>query len=416
MVLCDADAEEVVGQARLQAEHLHQIVVQPVAQQEGHLSWEDVLDPDSSAPDVEVLNTDDAEILYTSDTTGMPKGALFDHQRVLHASTSFALGVGIGSNDRLLHLVPLYHSAQLNLFLVTGILLGTTNVILRECEPTSVMKTIDEFSVTVYFGLPEMYSDLLAAQRNDKLDLSSVRKCFYDEEPMETELVEKAMAFFGGAEFYNLCFVTEGGPGGVFLKPEDHDLKIGKGGKAMLFTQVRIVDDEFHDMEPGKVGEFIIKSDSIMKEYFRMPEETEEAFSEGWLLTGELAMIDEDGFVSLIDRKQDRIISAGENIYSVEVERVINKHPKVEEAATVGLPEEEWGEIVGVVIVPKKGETLEEKELMTYFLEHLEDRKIPKKYLFANELPRNTSGKILKYKLRDLHVSEFFWFKQVPAK
>ena len=147
-----------------------------------------------------------------------------------------------------------------------------------------------------------------------------------------------------------------------------------------------------------------------------MPEETEEAFSDGWLLTGELAMIDEDGFVSLIDRKQDRIISAGENIYSVEVERVINKHPKVEEAATVGLPEEEWGEIVGVVIVPKKGETLDEKELMNYFLEHLEGKKIPKKYLFANELPRNTSGKILKYKLRDLHVSEFFWFKQVPSK
>ena len=151
-----------------------------------------------------------------------------------------------------------------------------------------------------------------------------------------------------------------------------------------------------------------------MKEYYNKPEETEEAFQNGWLLTGDLATIDEDGFISLVDRKADRIISAGENIYSIEVEQVINNHPQVEEAATVGLPEEEWGEIVGVIIVPKEGETIEEDQLMDYFLEQLPGYKIPRKYMIAETLPRNASGKIMKYQLRELHISEFEWFRKIP--
>ncbi|RNF38984.1 class I adenylate-forming enzyme family protein [Planococcus salinus] len=413
--ICDAEFEQLVAEAKQQAEHLHQVIVNPAAQQEDHFHWDEVKSEDASAPAIEVLDRDDAEILYTSGTTGDPKGALFDHQRIFQVNTAFALSTGLTTNDRLIHAVPLFHAAQLNQFLVTGILLGATNVIVRDFEPVQVMESFSEHQITVFFGLPEMYNMLLEVQSKEQYDVSSVRKCLYGADPIETSLIEKAMEFFGGSQFYNLCVVTEGGPGGVMLSAEEHKTKSGVGGKAMLFTEARVVDDEFKDVEPGKIGEFILKSGMVMKEYYGLPEETEEAFSDGWLLTGDLATIDEDGYISLVDRKQDRIISAGENIYSVEVEQAINSHPKVLESATVGLPEEEWGEIVGVIIVPKEGETIEEEELMSHCLKHLDGHKIPKKFLFADELPRNASGKVLKYQLRDLHISEFTWFKPTAS-
>ena len=179
----------------------------------------------------------------------------------------------------------------------------------------------------------------------------------------------------------------------------------------MYMTHVRVVDEEMNDVKPGQVGEFIMRGETIMKSYYNMPEETEEAFRDGWLLTGDLATIDEDGYITLVDRKSDRIISAGNNIYSIEIEQVLNRHPQVQEAATVGIPEEEWGEIVGVVIVPKDGAPIDEAALSEYLLEHLPHHKAPKKFRFADELPRNASGKILKYQLRELHISEYTWFR-----
>lgn len=414
LIFCDREFEHVIAEAIKQTDSLQRVIVHPSTDNAEYLDWESMLSENALEPSIEVLSTDDAEILYTSGTTGKPKGAVFDHQRLANVSTSFVFGTEVGANDRLLHAVPLFHSAQLNLFLVTGILLGTSNVILRDFHPEKAIQAMKEFQVTTFFGLPDMYSALLQVPNAEQVELSSVTKCMYGSDPIDPELVRKAMEFFRHQQFYNLCLLTEGGPGGVFLLPDHHEYKLGSGGKPMYFTEVRVVDDEFLDVQPGTIGEFVIKGDLVMKEYYNKPEETAEAFKNGWLLTGDLATIDEDGFISLIDRKADRIISAGENIYSVEVEQVINGHPQVAEAATVGLPEEEWGEIVGVIIVPKEGETIDEEQLMDYFLEHLPGYKIPRKYLIAESLPRNSSGKIMKYQLRELHISEFEWFRKIP--
>ncbi|WP_330217520.1 class I adenylate-forming enzyme family protein [Planococcus halocryophilus] len=257
-------------------------------------------------------------------------------------------------------------------------MLGTSNIILSEFDPEHVVRSIEEFEVSVFFGLPNMYEALLQVPNAESANLSSVTKCMYGADPIDPDLVKKAMDFFGHQQFYNLCLLTEGGPGGVFLLPEQHEAKVGSGGKPMYFMEVRVVDDEFKDVQPGLIGEFIVKGNTVMKEYYNKPKETAESFRDGWLLTGDLATIDEDGFISLVDRKADRIISAGENIFSIEVEQVTTNHPQVAEAATVGLPEEEWGEIVGVIIVPKEGETIEEEQLMDYYLEHLPGYKIPK--------------------------------------
>lgn len=414
-VICDHEFEKTVTEAKKQAAQLRQVIVHPAPDNNDYLSWESVLSDNALEPSVEVLSSDDAEILYTSGTTGKPKGALFDHQRLTAASSSFVFGVELGAKDRILHAVPLFHSVQLNLFLVTGIMLGTSNIILRDFNPEKVAEAITEFQISIFFGLPETYTRLLQLPNIEEADLSSVKKCMYGADPIDPELVKRAMEVFGHQQFYNLCLLTEGGPGGVFLLPEQHEHKVGSGGKPMYFTEVRVVDDEFLDVQPGTIGEFVIKGDTVMKEYFNKPEETAEAFRNGWLLTGDLATIDEDGYISLVDRKADRIISAGENIYSIEVEQVINSHPQVEEAATVGLPEEEWGEIVGVIIVPKEGETIDEDQLMDYLLEKLPGYKIPRKYLVTDSLPRNSSGKIMKYQLRELHISEFEWFRKTPA-
>lgn len=413
-IFCDAEFEHVVAEGKKQAVSLQQIIVHPSPNNAEYLSWESILSENALEPSIEVLSTDNAEILYTSGTTGKPKGALFDHQRLAAVSSSFVFGVELSAKDHILHAVPLFHSAQLNLYLVTGILLGTSNIILRDFHPEKAIELITEFQVTVFFGLPDMYSGLLQVPDTEEADLSSVSKCMYGADPIDPDLVKKAMELFGHQQFYNLCLLTEGGPGGVFLLPEQHEYKLGSGGKPMYFTEVRVVDDEFLDVDPGVIGEFVIKGATVMKEYYNKAEETEEAFRNGWLLTGDLATIDEDGFISLVDRKADRIISAGENIYSAEVEQVINNHPQVQEAATVGLPEEEWGEIVGVIIVPKAGETIDEDQLMEYFLEQLPGYKIPRKYRIADALPRNASGKIMKYQLRELHISEFEWFRKIP--
>ncbi|MBU9675047.1 long-chain-fatty-acid--CoA ligase [Planococcus sp. CP5-4] len=410
-VFCDNEFESLVAEAKELDDLLHQVVVYPKAKVEAHLSWAEALDDDHSEPKVEILPEDDAEILYTSGTTGPPKGALFDHQRIVNVSTSFILGTGVNHDDRLLHAAPFFHPSQLNLFLVTGVMLGVPHTILREFAARDVVDAIHQDGCTVFFGLPDMYQALMEAPESANYNLGTLRKCMYGTDPMPNGLIARAMKFFGHEQFYNLCFLTEGGPGGVYLLPSEHALKEGAGGKSMYMTHVRVVDEEMNDVAPGQVGEFIMRGETIMKSYYNMPEETEEAFRDRWLLTGDLATIDEDGYITLVDRKSDRIISAGNNIYSIEIEQVLNRHPQVKEAATVGIPEEEWGEIVGVVIVPKDGATIDEEALSEYLLEHLPQHKAPKKFRFADELPRNASGKILKYQLRELHISEYTWFR-----
>jgi len=401
LVICDAEFETVVAAARKGIDGLTNVLVHPAATIDGDLSWDDVKSEDCTEPKVLVMSSDDAEILYTSGTTGQPKGALFDHQRIINVNMGFVMGVEMTKNDRVLHIAPLFHSAQLNLYLVTSIMLGMSSVIIRDFHPVKVLEAIEEYQATFFFAVPAMYNALLQVPTASNYDLSFVRTCMYGAAPMAPALIEQSMTLFGTDQFYNLCGLTEGGPGGIYLSPEGHKTKLGAGGKPMFFTNVRVVNENMEDVKPGETGEFIMKGETIMKEYYRKPEETEKTFSDGWLLTGDLATIDEDGDITIVDRKKDMIISGGENVYSVEVEQVLNGHPQVLEAATIGLPDEKWGEIVGAVIVLKEGAAIDEEEVQRYCRERLAGYKIPRKFIYADVLPRNTSGKILKYQLRE---------------
>lgn len=400
-VICDAEFEEIVVNSKKGIEEVQHIIVHPAAANEGNLSWDQAKSEDDTEPDVIVSITDDAEILYTSGTTGRPKGALFDHQRILNVNMGVIMAVGMTTNDRVLHVAPLFHSAQLNLFLVTGIMLGTSNLIHRDFNPVKALEGIEEVKATFFFGVPAMFGALLQVPNVDSYNLSSIQTCMYGAAPMAPTLIEASIKMFGTDQFYNLCGLTEAGPGGVYLKPDEHKTKLGAGGKAMYYTNVRVVNDKMEDVEPGEIGEFIMKGETIMKEYYRNPEETQATFSDGWLLTGDLAKIDEDGFVTLVDRKKDMIISGGENVYSVEVEQVLNGFPGILEAATIGVPDEKWGEVVSAVLVTKEGVTIDEKELIDYCRERIAGYKVPKKFIYEDALPRNASGKILKYQLRE---------------
>ena len=400
-VICDKEFEQTVSEAGKGIANMKHVIVHSAAEHEGNLSWNQVKSQNAQEPKVLVLITDDAEILYTSGTTGLPKGALFDHQRLISVAISYTLCAGLSKDDRMLYLAPLFHSAQLNGILVTSILLGISSVIHRDFHPVRVLEDVERYKPTYFFGVPIMYNAILQVPTAGNYDLSSVKACMYGAAPMAPGLIEGAMKLFKTDQFYNFCGLTEAGPGGVYLTPEGHKNKLGAGGKAMFLFNVRVVNDNMEDVQPGEIGEFIMKGETIMKEYYRNPEATQKTFVDGWLLTGDLATIDTDGFITVVDRKKDMIISGGENIYSVEVEQVLNSYPAILEAATIGLPDEKWGEVVVAVIVPKEGATIDEEDLASYCRERIAGYKIPKKFLYKEALPRNTSGKILKYQLRE---------------
>ncbi|SFG71346.1 feruloyl-CoA synthase [Desulfotomaculum arcticum] len=354
-------------------------------------------------PGVLVEEWDDCEILYTSGTTGRPKGALFDHHRILHVGMVMVVHMGVNPGDRLLHLAPLFHSAQLNLFLVSGMYVGATHVVLRTFEPHRVLETLGKEKITLFFGVPTMYNFMLQVPNFDSYDLASVTRFGYGAAPMPVELVRQAISKFSTDRFYNLCGLTEGGPGGIMLVPEDQLRKPGAGGKAIISTEARVVNDAGGDILPGQVGEFIIRGETVMICYYKNPEATAETLRNGWLHTGDFATIDDEGYITLVDRKKDMIITGGENVYSTEVEQVLYQHPGVLEAAVIGLQHSVWGETVAAVICPKPGNVISEEELKAFCSSRLADYKIPRIYKFPEVLPRNASGKVLKRVLRDTY-------------
>ncbi|WP_174733060.1 class I adenylate-forming enzyme family protein [Mesobacillus harenae] len=401
IVFADEDLAETVQKAAEGSNKLRLQIISGSNKKDNQVLLSEFKSSLVSNPEIGVLESDDAEILYTSGTTGLPKGVVLDHHRVLHVGLGIIIEFKMGTEDQLLHLAPLFHCAQLNLFLVTGTMLGCTNVIRQEFNPQQTLKDIDQYKISLFFGVPTMYNFLLQVPNREQYDLSSVKRCGYGAAPMPTALLKQAMELFSTDQFFNMCGQTEGGPGGVQLLPEDHKHKLGASGRASYGVNARIVDENGEDVNSGEVGEFIIQCESMMKGYYKKPEETAKVLKNGWLHTGDLATIDEEGYITLVDRKKDMIISGGENVYSTEVEHILYKHPDLLEAAVIGIPHEIWGETVAAVIVPKEGKQIKHEELQQFCREELAGYKIPKVFYEIDQLPRNTSGKILKYQLRE---------------
>lgn len=357
---------------------------------------------DKRNPDVAVDEYDESEIIYTSGTTGKPKGALFVHHNQMVVTATVLSLIGLRPQDRVLHAAPLFHSAELNLYLNPTTYVGGTHVVLREFHPLRVLELIQQEKITQFFGAPVMYSFMMGMPNFDTFDLSSVRYFGYGAAPMAAESVRQMITKFKTDQFFCLCGLTEGGPGGVALYPEDQIRKAGAGGKYIVNMETRLVDlNEATITEPGVVGELVIKGETCMREYYKNPKATAETIRDGWVHTGDLGKMDEEGYITLVDRSKDMIITGGENVYSKEVEDAIYEHPAVAEAVIIGVPHPQWGETVMCVAALHKEKALELEELREFLKTRLADYKIPRLLQIVPNLPRNVSGKVLKYQLRD---------------
>ena len=348
-----------------------------------------------------VTEADDALILYTSGTTGRPKGALFDHHRAMWAGFIFVAACGMRVGDRFLHVAPLYQAAELGIMLIPGTMIGARHVILPRFDPATVLDTLESERITMFFGVPTMYQFLLRLPDLADRDLSCWRTGLFGAAPMPASAVGRLVTALPQVSFIQLCGQTEAGPGGVYCDVEQVKARPDASGRqALPFTEARVADPEGHDVGPGGVGELLLRGESVMKGYWNKPAETAEALRGGWLHTGDLARVDSDGYLTLVDRLKDMIITGGHNVYSVEVEGALAAHPDVADVAVVGRPHPDYGESIVAVITPRDGASITLDDVRAFLRDRLTGYKIPHDVI-TGAIPRNPSGKILKHKLRE---------------
>ncbi|WP_018087055.1 class I adenylate-forming enzyme family protein [Desulfurispora thermophila] len=354
---------------------------------------------------LEVSPADVAEILYTSGTTGKPKGVILTHSAVYLVGSMIAYESDLRFGDVCLHLMPLTHSAPLNLFLVGATWAGAKHV-LGTFTPEVFLELVAAERVTHFFGAPVAYALALRVPGRERYDLSSVKRWIYGGAAMPATLAQQVAAHMP-APMLGLYGLTEAGPNGVAIYPWEHEKYAGSiGRRAAVNSMVRLVDDAGRDVPPGTVGEIIIKAPTVMQGYLNRPQETAETLRDGWVYTGDLAVQDQDGYIWVKDRKKDMIITGGVNVYPREVEEVLLLCPGVLDVAVVGVPHPDWGETVLAMAVLEPGRQPQEMEqqIKEFCRKSLADYKIPRLFQFVDAIPRNASGKILKHVIRAEYV------------
>jgi fatty-acyl-CoA synthase len=359
------------------------------------------------APPVELAGQDLAQIIYTSGTESTPKGAMLTHEAVIWQYVSCVVDAGIAADDLMLHALPLYHCAQLDVFLGPAIYVGATNVITAKPVPDHLLPLIERHRITSFFAPPTVWIALLRSPLFDRCDLATLAKGYYGASIMPVAVMREILQRLPALRLWNLYGQTEIAPLATMLGPEDQLRKPGSAGRAVLNVETRVVDDAMRDVAPGEVGEVVHRSPHLMRGYFHDDARTAAAFEGGWFHSGDLATIDDEGFISIVDRKKDMIKTGGENVASREVEEVIYRLPEVSEVAVVGVPHPRWVEAVLAVVVTKPGLALDEAALLAHCAAHLAGFKRPKKVVFVDSLPKNPSGKLLKRELRSALASQF---------
>lgn len=353
--------------------------------------------------DGQVEENDACMICYTSGTTGKPKGAVLTHKNLLLSALNSVVDSKIERGSKQLVITPLFHIAGVGNVLISCTVGGLT-VIHREFNPVGVLHTIHHEKINGLFMVPAMWNLVLHVPNIEDYDLTSVQRCSTGAAICPLEVKHKMMKHFPNAGIFDAFGQTEMSPTTTCLLPQDSLRKTNSVGKPVMNVEVRIVDENMNDVPVGEIGEIIYRGPTVMKGYYKNPAATEEAFRGGWFHSGDLVRQDDEGFIYVVDRSKDMIISGGENIYPAEIEAALHKHDAIFEAAVVGVPDPKWGESVKAYIVLKNGKSLTEQEVIQHCLTHLASYKKPKYVEFLNELPRNPSGKILKRVLREKEV------------
>lgn len=380
------------------------------------LDYERLISPESDQfTDVHVQPDDMAWLFYTSGTTGMPKGAMLTHRNLLAMNMNFYADIcpGFGAGEVILHAAPLSHGS--GLYALPNIGKGALNVILesKSFDPDLVFKTIEEYRITNMFAAPTMVKLMADSPAVSRYDHSSLKALAYGGAPMLVEDLKEAITRLGP------CLVQLFGQGEspmtiTYLPHGDHVLegspeqmkRLGSAGIQRTDVEVKIFDTVGRKLPPNDTGEIVTRSDLVMKGYWRNPEATARTIKDGWLHTGDMGYMDEDGYLFIMDRSKDMIISGGENIYPREIEEVLVRHPAVREVAVVGVPDTKWGEAIKAVVALVPGRSAIEAELISFCKEHIASYKKPKTVDFVDELPKNNYGKILKRELRAKYWAE----------
>lgn len=339
------------------------------------------------------------QLLYTSGTTALPKGAMMTHRALVHEYLSAIAALDLQAGDLPVHSLPLYHSAQMHVFLLPYLAVGAVNVILDAPDAEQIFDLVEAGRADSVFAPPTVWIGLSNRPDFATRDLSGLRKAYYGASIMPVPVLERLRERLPTLAFYNCFGQSEIGPLSMVLGPHEHKGRMDSCGRPVLFVEARLVDGSGTEVSDGEQGEIVYRSPQLCEGYWDKPEETAEAFRDGWFHSGDLAVRDEDGYFTVVDRVKDVINSGGVLVASRQVEDALYTHQAVAEVAVIGLPDERWIEAVTAVVVAR-GEVTE-AELLAHAREKLARFKAPKKVLFVDELPRNASGKILKRELRD---------------
>jgi long-chain acyl-CoA synthetase len=361
-------------------------------------------------PDVEAREEDPVFLFYTSGTTGVPRAALYTFDRAMDDTRRFALALNIEQGDNHIQIMPLFHVGGTKNFW-GYFFVGASNVIMPQIsfDPAAALQAVQDEKATDIHIVATHLAAFLALPDVDKYDLSSLKRMFYAASPMPVELLKRGMEkwgpifmqFYGGTEDGpNVTMLSKKQHGVIYDSPERQHI-LASCGFPHIGVHVRIVDEHDEDVEPDTVGEIIVKSKGVLKEWWHKPEETAETIVDGWVHTGDMGRYDEKGYIYIVDRKKDMICSGGENIYPREIEEVLYQHPAVHEAAVFGIPDDYWVEKVHAAIVLKKGAQATDKEITDFCKARLARYKAPKSVAFLEALPKTPSGKILKREMRD---------------
>ncbi|WP_406728868.1 acyl-CoA synthetase [Streptomyces sp. GD-15H] len=346
----------------------------------------------------EPRSEDLVQLLYTSGTTAQPKGAMMTHRALVHEYLSAITALDLGAGDLPVHSLPLYHSAQMHVFLLPYLAVGATSVILDAPDGDRIFDLIEAGRADSLFAPPTVWIALSNRPDFATRDLSGLRKAYYGASIMPVPVLERLTRRLPDLAVYNCFGQSEIGPLATVLGPDEHKGRMDSCGRPVLFVDARVVDEDGKDVPDGTPGEIVYRSPQLCEGYWDKPEETAEAFRDGWFHSGDLAVRDAHGYFTIVDRVKDVINSGGVLVASRQVEDALYTHEAVAEAAVIGLPDDRWVEAVTAVVVAR-GETTEE-ELIAHARERLSSFKAPKRVLFVDELPRNASGKILKRELR----------------
>lgn len=340
-------------------------------------------------------------IMYTSGTTGQPKGAVLSHRKTFFNCLNADIFFKLHFDDIMLIVLPLFHSGGLFIQASPVIYKGATMILHKSFDPHRTYRDIRKYQATKFLGVPTVYKSLVKADPEHKTALSSLKVCAIGGEKLTPEL----MAQFKDAGF-SLRQIMGQTETSILLWAHEEDAlrKPGSVGKPVFHAEVRIVDRQGRSCEPGQVGEIVVRGSIMMTEYWQDPVKTEDTIRGGWLHTGDLARMDADGYFYLIDRAKDMFISGGENVYPAEIERVLRSHPAVEDIAVVGVPDESWGEVGCAFVIAKPGADLKLEDLIDYCNGQLARYKCPQKILITEYFPRTALGKVRKTVLKENYL------------